>query len=151
MIGLAEAILKENKIYQHTKVTDVKKDNEQYKICTENGNVYAKYVVIASHFPIVNMPGFYFGKMYQSTSYLIAIETKSKLPQGMYINVKEPLYSFRTAKYNGKDVLLIDGNGNKTGETVQMRITMKCLRKRQKRYILIVKYYIDGIHKIVYH
>ena len=62
MIGLAEAILKENKIYQHTKVTDVKKDNEQYKICTENGNVYAKYVVIASHFPIVNMPGFYFGK-----------------------------------------------------------------------------------------
>ena len=132
MIGLAEAILKENKIYQHTKVTDVKKDNEQYKICTENGNVYAKYVVIASHFPIVNMPGFYFGKMYQSTSYLIAIETKSKLPQGMYINVKEPLYSFRTAKYNGKDVLLIGGNGNKTGEAIPDENHYEMLEKKAK-------------------
>lgn len=132
MIGLAEAILKENKIYQHTKVTDVKKDNEQYKICTENGNVYAKYVVIASHFPIVNMPGFYFGKMYQSTSYLIAIETKSKLPQGIYINVKEPLYSFRTAKYNGKDVLLIGGNGNKTGEAIPDENHYEMLEKKAK-------------------
>lgn len=132
MIGLAEAILKENKIYQHTKVTDVKKDNEQYKICTEKGNVYAKYVVIASHFPIVNMPGFYFGKMYQSTSYLIAIETKSKLPQGMYINVKEPLYSFRTAKYNGKDVLLIGGNGNKTGEAIPDENHYEMLEKKAK-------------------
>ena len=132
MIGLAEAILKENKIYQHTKVTDVKKHNEQYKICTENGNVYAKYVVIASHFPIVNMPGFYFGKMYQSTSYLIAIETKSKLPQGMYINVKEPLYSFRTAKYNGKDVLLIGGNGNKTGEAIPDENHYEMLEKKAK-------------------
>lgn len=43
--------------------------------------------------------------MYQSTPYLIAVETKSQLPQGMYINVKEPMYSFRTANYNGKEIL----------------------------------------------
>ena len=50
-----------------------------------NVQIKAKYVVIATKYPIINFPGFHFLKMYQSTSYIIAIETNSKLPQGMYI------------------------------------------------------------------
>ena len=78
------------------------------------------------------MPGFYFVKMYQSTSYLIAIETNSKLPQGMYINVKEPVYSFRTANYNGKEILLAGGVGHKTGEAIQDNSYYKELEKKAK-------------------
>ncbi len=130
MIGLANAILKQNKIYNYTTVTDVEKDGDNYKIYTDKGNVKAKYVVLATHFPIINMPGFYFVKMYQSTSYLIAIETNSKLPQGMYINVKEPVYSFRTANYNGKEILLVGGVGHKTGEAIQDNSYYKELEKK---------------------
>ena len=41
--------------------------------------------------------------------------TETKLPQGMYINDKPPIYSFRTAQYNGKEILLIAGSDHKTG------------------------------------
>lgn len=132
MLGLANSIIKQNKIYQYTTVTDVEKNGEKYNVYTDKGTVEAKYVVIASHFPIINMPGFYFAKMYQSTSYLIAIETKSQLPQGMYINVKEPMYSFRTANCNGKEVLLIGGVGNKTGEPIEDNSHYEKLEKKAK-------------------
>ena len=132
MLGLANSIEKQNKIYQYTTVTDVEKNGEKYKVYTDKGSVEAKYIVMASHFPIINMPGFYFVKMYQSTSYLIAIETESQLPQGMYINVKEPMYSFRTANYNGKEILLIGGVGNKTGEPIEDNSHYKKLEKKAR-------------------
>lgn len=132
MLGLANSIEKQNKIYQYTTVTDVEKNGEKYKVYTDKGSVEAKYIVMASHFPIINMPGFYFVKMYQSTSYLIAIETESQLPQGMYINVKEPMYSFRTANYNGKEILLIGGVGNKTGEPIEDNSHYEKLEKKAR-------------------
>ena len=132
MLGLANSVLKQNKIYQYTTVTDIEKIGKKYKVNTDKGNVYAKYVVMASHFPIINMPGFYFVKMYQSTSYLIAIETKMQLPQGMYINIKEPMYSFRTANLDGKEVLLIGGVGNKTGEPIEDNSHYERLEKKAK-------------------
>ena len=132
MLGLANAILKQNKIYNYTTVTDVEKDGDNYKIYTDKGNIKAKYVVLATHFPTINMPGFYFLKMYQSTSYLIAIETNSKLPQGMYINIREPVYSFRKANYNGKEILLIGGAGHITGEPIPEESHFEQLEKKAK-------------------
>ena len=132
MLGLANSIIKQNKIYQYTTVIDVEKNGEKYKVYTDKGSVEAKYIVMASHFPIMNMPGFYFVKMYQSTSYLIAIETESQLPQGMYINVKEPMYSFRIANYNGKEILLIGGVGNKTGEPIEDNSHYEKLEKKAR-------------------
>lgn len=132
MVGLCKAILKQNKIYNFTTVTDVVKEGYRYNIYTDRGNIISKYVVLATHFPIVNMPGFYFIKMYQSTSYIIAIETNKKLPQGMYINVKEPIYSFRTANYNEKEILLIGGSGHKTGEPIEDNSHYEELEKKAK-------------------
>ena len=71
--------------------------------------------------------------MYQGTSYLIAIETKSKLPQEMYINVKEPVYSFRTANYNGKKILLLGGCGHKTGTPAPYEDTYGILENYAKQ------------------
>ena len=89
---------------------------------------------MATHYPIINMPGFYFTKMYQSSSYVIAIETNKKIPQGMYINIQEPIYSFRTAEYNGKQILLIGGNGNKTGEPIPDNKHYEQLEKKAKEW-----------------
>jgi len=84
---------------------------EGYEIITEEGKIKAEKVVIASHYPIVNAPGFYFMKMYQVTSYLIAVETKEPLFKGMYINSEDPTISLRTAKQGEKRLLLIGRNG----------------------------------------
>ena len=58
---------------------------------------------------------FYFLKMYQEASYIIGIETASPLFDGMYINTKSPISSFRTAIYNGKKIVLIGGSEHKVG------------------------------------
>ena len=57
--------------------------------------VKSKYVVLACHYPFINAPGFYFLKMYQSTSYAIVVDTKSELFSGMYINTEHPTLSFK--------------------------------------------------------
>lgn len=132
MLGLAKAILRENKIYNYTTVTDVKKEDEKFVTYTDKGKVYSDYVVLATHYPIINIPGFYFTKMYQSTSYIIAIETKSKLPKEMYISAKEPVYSFRTAYYNGKQILLIGGSEHRTGEPLPDNSKYEDLEKKAK-------------------
>ena len=132
MIGLAKSILKENKIYNFTTATDVKKEGDTFTVYTDRGKINAKYVVLATHYPIINAPGFHFLKMYQSTSYIIAMETNSKLPQGMYINDKQPIYSFRTAQYNGKEILLIAGSDHKTGEPIPDNSKYEDLEKKAK-------------------
>lgn len=70
--------------------------------------------------------------MYQSTSYLIAVETSKKLPQGMYINVKDPIFSFRTAKYKDKEILLIGGSDHKTGKSINNNSNYEILEKKAK-------------------
>lgn len=126
--ALANKIIEnKGKIYENSKVIDIKKEDKNYKIVTEDGEVQAENVVIASHYPIVNAPGFYFMKMYQVTSYLIAIETQMPLFKGMYINSEEPTISLRTAKWNGKDVVLIGGMSHKTGAKIDLKDSYKKL------------------------
>lgn len=117
--GLCNCIIKNNgKIYTNTTVYDVKKDANSFSTLTVGGTIHSKYVILASHYPFINFPGIYFFKMYQSTSYVIGIDTKKTLFNGMYITASEPTYSFRTANYQGKKILLLGGCGHKTGVPV---------------------------------
>ena len=133
IIGLANKI-EENKgeIYEYSKVIDIKGEDDIYVVETENSKIKAEYVVIASHYPIINFPGFYFMKMYQETSYLIAVETNNELFDGMYINAEEPAISLRTAIYNGKRVLLVGGMNHKTGAKIDLKQAYKKLEKVAK-------------------
>ena len=133
--GLCKAILNNSgKIFTHSTVIDVKNTGSSYITSTLEGNVESKFVVLASHFPFLNFPGMYFTKMYQSTSYVIAIEANQKIPYGMFISAKEPIYSFRTAKYQGKDILLICGSDHKTGEAIATNEKYKELEDLAKKY-----------------
>ena len=116
MIGLANAI--ENNgglIFTNTLVDDVKMGDDCYISYSGEYEIRSKYVVIATHYPFINFPGFYFSKMYQVSSYAIAIETEKRLFDGMYINTKEPYYSFRTIKNRDKRLLILSGGNHKTG------------------------------------
>ncbi len=104
-------------IYEQTKIVDVKKKEGKYNIIAENEQyIEAEYVVLATHYPIINFPGFHFLKMYQDRSYVIAGETKEQLPEGMYISSDSPVISFRTIKDGGKYLLSIGGSEHKTGD-----------------------------------
>lgn len=82
MLGLCSCIInKSGEIYTNSDVTDISKDskNSGYVVSTSNAHVYAKHVVIATRYPFISFPGFYFTKMYQSTSYALAVDTKCDL------------------------------------------------------------------------
>lgn len=105
-------------IFEDSKVVDVKKDGDMYKVYTKNNYVRAKFVVLACHYPIINSPGFYFFKMYQSRSHAIAIEADADFFEGMYINSELPTKSFRTIKDGNKRFLVIVGSDYKTGADI---------------------------------
>ena len=133
--GLVKAIGDKSKIFENTKVVDLKSNDRIYEVITEDGEkVIAKYVVIATHYPIINAPGYYFLKMYQSMSYVIGVETNEKLFEGMYISNDTPALSFRTAKYGDKQLLIIAGLDHKTGEKKNLSENYKTLENIAKRY-----------------
>lgn len=134
-IELAKSILSnKGQIYEETKVTNIKKDSDEFKISTNRHSIKSKYLVIASHYPILNFPGYYFLKMYQSTSYAIAVDTKeNNLFDGMYINTKDPVYSFRTIKDGDKRLLLVVGSDHKTGSKINLSESYLNLEKIAKR------------------
>ena len=122
--GLAKCITKNNsRIFENSQVTDIKKSNGKYEIYVDKNKVTADYVVIATRYPFIKIPGYYFLKMYQSTSYAIVADVKSELFDGMYINYEVPNMSFRVIEDNGKKLLLAVGYDYKTGtEELKMDI-----------------------------
>ena len=117
MYGLVKAIEKYGGyIFNNSVVLDVKANADEYISYTDMYKISSKYVVVCSHYPFINFPGFYFSKMYQVTSYAMGVEVKEDLFNGMYINSNEPVLSFRTAKYiDNKRLLIIAGGNHKTG------------------------------------
>lgn len=132
--GLCDCIIKNNgQIYTNTIVYDVKKDGDEFSTLTVGGTINSKYVILASHYPFINFPGMYFLKMYQSSSYVIGVDTKKTLFNGMYITSSSPTYSFRTAYYKGKKILLLGGGSHKTGTPVTYEQSYLSLEKYAKQ------------------
>ena len=102
-----DGLSRKQNIKEHTFVTKIK-NNIAY---TNNGNIRARKIIIATHFPFINKYGLYFMKLYQSRSYVIALENASDL-NGMYVDNEQNGMSFR----NYKDLLLIGGGDHKTGK-----------------------------------
>jgi glycine/D-amino acid oxidase-like deaminating enzyme len=63
-------------------------------VSTETGSVHAPFVVIATHFPIINFPGWYFLRARQQRSHVMALEGVPSF-QGMYQHIAEGGFSLR--------------------------------------------------------
>lgn len=94
-------------VYEHTMVTSVKGNH----VFTNHGTVTAKKIIFACHYPFVNMPGFYFARMYQERSYLLALK-QAPVFQGIYLGIEQVGLSFRQSG----EYLLIGGRGHRTGK-----------------------------------
>lgn len=106
-LAFLQSIAKDLTIFENTKVTHV----EGNQIFTDGGTVTAEHIVFATHFPFLNAPGFYFARMHQERSYVLALEQAAEL-DGMYLGVDTEGLSFRN--YDG--LLLLGGGGHRTGE-----------------------------------
>ena len=97
-------------IYENTPVLTVDKN----EIRTENYTVHADYVIFACHYPFINVPGWYFMRMHQERSYVLALESHW-LPESMYYGVDPQGLSLRAAD----GLLLLGGENHRTGENSQ--------------------------------
>ncbi len=114
--GLVNAIVRNGgKIYENSKATKIEKLDDKYEIYVNEYKITANKVVLATRYPTINIPGYYFLKMYQSTSYAIVADVKEELFDGYYISSDNPVISFRTIEENGKKLLLAVGYDYKTG------------------------------------
>ena len=118
--GLCEKLT----IYENTLVQSV----EGHLVQTEHGNVRAKKIIFACHYPFVNFPGMYFARMHQERSYVLALKN-ADFPSGMWIGADQPSYSFR--RYH--DLLLFGGAGHRTGKN-QAGGRYDILRKKAREF-----------------
>ena len=135
LYGLCNSIISNGgQIFTNSAVYDVEKNVDGYTTYLNKYKINSKYVIIATHYPIINFPGFYFTKMYQSTSYLIAVDPKKTLFNGMYISSSNPVFSFRTAKYGNKDLLIVGGGEHKTGQPTSYENSYGLLETEARKY-----------------
>ncbi len=106
-LKFAFALSRELRIFEKTKLLAFKKEG----VLTNRGLIKAKKVVVTTHFPLLNKHGFYFLKLYQQRSYVLALKNAT-LAQGMYIDGSGEGLSFR--RYG--DLLLLGGGGHRTGK-----------------------------------
>ena len=106
-LAFLAAIAEEVEVYEQTRVLTV----EDTRVMTEHGCVTAEHIVFACHFPFVNSPGYYFTRMHQERSYVLALKG-AVVPDGMYLGVDEDALSIRSFE----NMVLLGGGGHRTGE-----------------------------------
>lgn len=100
-------------ILEHWKVQKVRKNcvTAENGLTGEQQTFCADKIVIAAHYPIRNVPGFYFLRQHQERSYVAALKGCERL-EGMYYGIDKGGLSFRQAG----EYLLLGGMGHRTGE-----------------------------------
>lgn len=94
------------RIYENTIAQGI----ENMIVQTNNGKIKAKKIVIATHYPFINTPGYYFLRMHQERSYVIAVEDALDV-EGIYLDEDSKGLSFR----NYNNLLFIGGSTHRTG------------------------------------
>ncbi|MBO5209351.1 MAG: FAD-dependent oxidoreductase [Lachnospiraceae bacterium] len=100
-------------IMEHTKVIRIRGN----RLITESGEFLAEKIIMATHYPIRNVPGFYFMREHQERSCVLELascdKTVGSYPlEGMYYGIDSDGLSFRQAGEN----LLLGGGSYRTGE-----------------------------------
>lgn len=109
-LSFLKHISKDLRIFEHTMAKSI----NNMIVQTNNGKIKAHNIVIATHYPFINTPGYYFLRMYQERSYVIAVENGPNI-NGIYIDEAQDGYSFR----NYNNLLFIGGSNHRTGKKTQ--------------------------------
>lgn len=106
-LRFVSALISELSIYERSPVCEV----ENTLVSTEQGSVQAEHIVFACHYPFVNVPGYFFLRMHQERSYVLALKHAQSL-DGMYYGIDPGGHSLRQSG----NYLLLGGQNHRTGE-----------------------------------
>ena len=111
-------------VYEKTRVIRVK----GHTVYTNRGTVTARHIVFATHYPFVNVPGFFFTRLHQDRSYCLGLSGTAPL-DGMYYSVDKNGLSLRW----NEDTLLLGGGSHRTGKNTAGGEYQR-LKKAAKQY-----------------
>lgn len=123
-----EALSNKLTIYENTPVISVK----GHTVYTDRGRIEADHVVFATHYPFINMPGFYFMREHQERGYVMALKNAKKL-SAMYYSIDKDGLSLRSQG----DLLLLGGGNHRTGKRTTCKneeVGYTFLRKMKDKY-----------------
>ncbi len=118
-------LAKELTIIEHSKVLKIK----GCQVITKDMTYLARKIVVATHYPFINVPGFYFLRQHQERSYVLALSGCEKI-KGMYLGIDEEGLSFRQEG----EWMLLGGRTHRTGK-------IQCAGAYEKLYKTAKKHY----------
>lgn len=108
--ALAACLAPKVDFYLHTTALHPRKGGVDGVLHTTAGTLHADNVVVATHFPFMDKPGFYFARVWQERSYVLAIRNVPAL-EDLYWGAGEKGWSFRPCEGG----LLVGGGSHKSG------------------------------------
>lgn len=131
LYGLADAARKNGlSIYEGTQALLLTwTDDHRWRVSAATGNLLARHVVLASHFPFIDKPGLFFLRLHAEKSYAIALRDPGVYLPGMYINAKGPGRSLRMITDENGPMALVVGAGHRTGREDSARHHYDILRQ----------------------
>jgi glycine/D-amino acid oxidase-like deaminating enzyme/nitrite reductase/ring-hydroxylating ferredoxin subunit len=89
-------------------------DDEDCVVKTPGGRVTAGHVVVATHYPFLDR-ALAFARVHPQRSYALACRIAGEPPAGMFISGDSPTRSVRAVQLEGEELLLVGGEGHRTG------------------------------------
>lgn len=129
-VKFAAEISKGLNIFENTRALSF----EGNTVVTNKGKITASNIIMATHFPIINKHGFYFLKLFQERSYVVALKGAQDV-DGMYIDGTKGGLSLR----NYGDYLLLGAGAHRTGKRSENwefleKISRKYFPDKEEKY-----------------
>jgi glycine/D-amino acid oxidase-like deaminating enzyme/nitrite reductase/ring-hydroxylating ferredoxin subunit len=100
-------------VYEHSHAVEVD-TYEDPTVKTPGGRVRAGHVVLATHYPFLDRT-LAFARVHPQRSYALACRIAGEPPEGMFISADSPTRSVRAVPGGGEELLLVGGEGHRTG------------------------------------
>jgi glycine/D-amino acid oxidase-like deaminating enzyme/nitrite reductase/ring-hydroxylating ferredoxin subunit len=114
LLALADQLAQRAELHEGSRATIVQNDGDRRVVKTPGGWVTADHVVVATHFPFLDR-SLAFVRVHPQRSYAILCRIAERPPEGMFISADSPTRSIRGVPLDGEELLLVGGEGHRTG------------------------------------
>jgi len=102
------------RIFEDSRAVEVDSHGRPAVVKTAGGRVVADQVVVATHYPFLDR-SLAFARVHAERSYAILCRIAGAPPDGMLISAGSPTRSVRAVPADGEELLLVGGEGHRTG------------------------------------
>lgn len=116
LLGLADALeAAGGRLFERTGATNVEAAGDRQQVRTDRATVTARDVVVATHYPFLDRGG-HFTRLSPARSYALGVRIRGEVPLGMFLSTESPSHTVRAFRAHGEELLLVGGEGHKTGQ-----------------------------------